>query len=153
MEWRVIEGFENYEVSDAGDVRRGDMMKKCTVQTLKNGYKRVSVRLYKDGGGTTFVVSRLIAKAFIPNPDNLPEVDHIDRNSQNNNVTNLRWATRHTQNMNKHHALGESGHRNIFKHRNKWRVQIKRHNQWAFYKGFDTLEEAIQARDNWLTAE
>jgi hypothetical protein len=153
MEWRVIEGFENYEVSDAGDVRRGDVVLKCTVQIRPCGYKQIRVGLRRDEKRKLFLVSRLVAKAFLPNPDNLPEVDHIDRNSQNNNVTNLRWATRHTQNMNKHHALGESGLRHIRKRINIWEVQIKRHKHWVFRKTFDTLEEAIQARDNYLAAE
>lgn len=154
MEWRVIEGFENYEVSNHGDVRRGDRILKCTVLTIpKCGYKQVRVGLRKEGKPTTCIISRLVAQAFLPNPEGLPTVDHIDRNSQNNNVSNLRWATYHTQIMNQHHALGKSGHRYIRKHGNRWRVQIKRHNQWVFHNSFDTLEEAIQARNNWLTAE
>lgn len=49
------------------------------------------VTLQKDSGGKiNLSVHRLVAKAFIPNPNDLPEVDHIDRNTQNNNINNLR---------------------------------------------------------------
>lgn len=59
------------------------------------------VGLSKDEGGVfNALVHRLVAEAFIPNPDNLPEVDHIDNNPQNNNVNNLQWVSRE-QNMNK----------------------------------------------------
>lgn len=153
MEWRVIEGFENYEVSDAGDVRRGDRILKGTIQLCKGGYKRIRVDLTKEGARKNCIVARLVAEAFLPNPDNHPEVDHIDQDSTNNHVSNLRWASRHTQCMNRDMPLGESGHRLIVKQGNKWRVQIQRHRQVVFRKSFDTLEEAIQARDNYLAAE
>ncbi len=150
MEWRPILGFENYEVSNHGNVRRGDRVMKCNVLTKPTGYKQVMFGLRKDGKRTTCVVSRLVAQAFIPNPDNLPTVDHIDRNSQNNNVSNLRWASRHTQCMNRDYPIGVSGHRNIYKHKNGWQVQINRHNQIVFHKHFQTLEAAIQARDQFI---
>ncbi len=56
------------------------------------------VNLHKDGVQKTYLVSRLVAKAFISNPDNLPEVDHIDENKDNNCVSNLRWCTRQFNN-------------------------------------------------------
>jgi hypothetical protein len=150
MEWRPIPGFENYEVSDSGDVRKGDLMRKDYVHTyLKSGYKRVRVCLYKHGKVSTHTVARLVAQAFLPNPDNLPTVDHIDRNSTNNNVTNLRWASRQTQVMNRD-PYGASGHKNIYKHGNGWQVQIRRHNQIVFRKSFPTIDEAKAARDNFL---
>lgn len=65
-----------------------------TYGTLQpDGYYRVHIRhkMYK--------VHRLVAETFIPNPDNKPLVDHIDRNPSNNDVSNLRWAT-HQENMN-----------------------------------------------------
>ena len=52
------------------------------------------VGLFKDGKTITYSVHRLVAETFIPNPDNLPEVDHRDNNPANNCVTNLRWCTR-----------------------------------------------------------
>jgi len=57
------------------------------------------VVLYKNGKGKQFYVHQLVAKAFIPNPDNKPQVDHIDNNKENNNVSNLKWVTQ-KENMN-----------------------------------------------------
>lgn len=51
------------------------------------------VVLFKDGKGKQFYVHRLVAEAFIPNPENKPQVDHIDNNTENNDVSNLRWVT------------------------------------------------------------
>jgi hypothetical protein len=152
-EWRPIPGFENYEISNHGHVRKGDMMRKCTVITQPCGYKCVRVGLCKDRKQTQYTVARLIAQAFIPNPDDHPTVDHIDRDSLNNHVTNLRWASRHTQCMNQDQPLGKSGLRHIYKHGNRWYVKIQRHNQWVFRKNFDTLDEAKEARDEFLGAE
>ena len=59
--------------------------------TSKKGY--LGITLYKNGTYKTKKVHRLVAEAFIPNPDNLPEVNHKDENNQNNVFTNLEWAT------------------------------------------------------------
>lgn len=56
-----------------------------------NGYKVVI--LYKDGKKKTYLVHRLVAIAFIPNPNNLPIINHKDENKTNNNVNNLEWCT------------------------------------------------------------
>jgi hypothetical protein len=153
MEWRPIPGFPGYEVSDTGSVRHGERILKGCVQTDPGGYTRIQINLYKDGNRTTFTVSRLIAQVFLPNPDNLPTVDHIDQDSTNNHVSNLRWASEHDQAMNKHHAIGVSGLSHIGKYKNKWRVKFKRHGQIVFCKYFPTKEEAEDERDEFLLTE
>ena len=152
MEWRSISGFEAYEVSNHGNVRHGDRPMTGTVQTRYDGYKQVMVALCKDGKKKTCIVSRLVAQAFIPNPEDLPTVDHIDRDSTNNHVSNLRWASRHTQVMNRDFPIGASGHRHIGKNGNSWQVLIQRHKQVVFIKCFQTIEAAIQARDSFLAS-
>lgn len=85
------EGF--YEVSNYGNVknRKGKILKKHLFCKQCPHY---DVRLYKDGDeGICIPIHRLVAMAFIPNPDNLPCVDHLDCNGLNNIVTNLRWCT------------------------------------------------------------
>ena len=64
------------------------------------------IGLSEKGEITKYLVHRLVAMTFIPNPDNLPEVDHIDHNPQNNQVSNLRWVTHQT---NIHHSYETMG--------------------------------------------
>ena len=59
----------------------------------------ISVVLYNNGGNHTFRINRLVAMVFIPNPENKPEIDHINTNKTDNRVENLRWVT-HEENMN-----------------------------------------------------
>ena len=102
MEWRDIAGFEGlYQVSDTGLVRsvdrittgkrnrkiKGTILKQCLSTT---GY--YICYLCKDGKAKTFKVHRLIAKAFIENPNNLPCINHKDLNPLNNEVSNLEWC-------------------------------------------------------------
>lgn len=92
--WKLIEGYDTYWVSDSGEVKNSDYYGKERLfsQQMFKGYKRVC--LTKDGKKKYHFVHRLVAQAFIPNPDNKPEIDHIDGNPENNSVTNLKWATR-----------------------------------------------------------
>jgi len=92
MNWKPVKGYEGlYEVSDAGDVfsvRTGRMMKSSMTS---HGYMRVVIQV--DGKQSMKHCHRLVAEAFIPNPDNLPQVNHIDGNRLNNHVSNLEWCT------------------------------------------------------------
>lgn len=86
-----IPGFPNYRVDELGNVYNKKGLK-LKPDVSKNGYLRV--RLYNDTKKPKrFLVHRLVASAFIPNPNNLPQVNHIDRDKTNNNVNNLEWCT------------------------------------------------------------
>lgn len=100
-EWRDIKGYEGlYQISNKGKIKsleRLSPQKHLIPEKILNtchaeaGY--VDVSLYKDGKRMHKKPHKLVAEAFIPNPDNLPEVDHIDANKDNNCVENLRWVT------------------------------------------------------------
>lgn len=80
----------NYSVSNYGRVRNDVNGKFLSLRDL-TGYKRVSI--YVNGVPTDLRVHRLVAAAFIPNPENKPQVNHIDGNKSNNYVGNLEWCT------------------------------------------------------------
>lgn len=92
-EWRDIPGYESfYQVSNLGNVRSIRFNKIRNMKSWdSNGYR--AVELYLNNNGYTVGVHRLVALAFIPNPENKPEVNHKDRNRSNNNVENLEWVT------------------------------------------------------------
>lgn len=86
----------NYQISSSGYIRNPEgKVRKC-VANKNTGY--IQVVLYIDLKPVTFYVHRLVAEAFIPNPDNLPEINHKDGNRSNNNFWNLEWCT-HSTNM------------------------------------------------------
>ena len=93
--WKIVESNPRYEVSDEGDVRntRTGNIKKCRINT--SGYHWVSLYEGKDKQKCE-LVHRLVAIAFLPNPLGLPEVDHIDKDINNNKLSNLRWVDKKT---------------------------------------------------------
>lgn len=94
--WKDIEEYEGiYQVSNLGNVRN-NKSKIIKSRVTKSGY--VIIDLNKEGKKKTKYIHRLVAEAFIPNPDNKPCVDHLDTNKQNNEVDNLRWVN-HSENM------------------------------------------------------
>lgn len=90
-EWRDVVGFDGlYQISNFGKVKRKN--KKHTLKpTKKDGYDTVT--LCVNGKRRYLSVHRLVAQAFIPNPENKPCIDHKDGNRDNNNADNLRWCT------------------------------------------------------------
>lgn len=87
--WKKIPDYENYEVSDLGEVRKGCNIIKSFIGN--NGYK--TVHLCKHGKQKTVMVHRLVANVFLDNPNKLPCVNHKDENKLNNSVSNLEWCT------------------------------------------------------------
>ena len=149
MEPKIIEDFPNYMIYPDGRVW-SIKSKKFLYQSNSRGYKHCM--LYRDKVRKACKVYRLVAKAFIPNPENKESVDHIDRNTLNNNVTNLRWATRSEQKCNtpcrKDSKTGYK-HINYYKQSNKYRFILYKGKKQIYKKNFKTLEEAIEYRNEY----
>lgn len=91
--WKDIKGFEgSYQVSNLGRVKSLYRIGERVLSGRKTKYGYLDVMLYKDGKGKNYKVHRLVAEAFISNPDHLPQVNHINEDKQSNVVTNLEWC-------------------------------------------------------------
>lgn len=89
--WRDMEDASNYEVSNLGNIRHKIRKQNRRLQVNKNGYKCVTVR--ENGKHKSIYVHIAVAKAFIPNPDGLPQINHLDEDKTNNYVKNLEWCS------------------------------------------------------------
>lgn len=85
-----IESYPNYSVNHLGEVFNNKTGRKLK-PSVKKGY--CLVYLYNEKGRKSFLIHRLVAQAFIPNPNDLPEINHKDENPMNNCVDNLEWCT------------------------------------------------------------
>lgn len=88
--WKPVEGWNNYEVSNFGQVRNcrtGRVLKPCD-----NGNGYLQVNLYENGLRKCYQIHRLVAIAFIPNPAGLPQVNHISEVPTDNRACNLEWC-------------------------------------------------------------
>ena len=94
-EWKDILDYEGlYKISNWGRVWSCRQNKILTLHRCQSDY--VFIGLHKDGKVKTFRIHRLVAQHFIPNPDNLPEVNHIDEDKDNNRIDNLEWCDHKT---------------------------------------------------------
>jgi hypothetical protein len=117
--WKPVVNYEGiYSVSNLGRVRREISFKRASVRLLKpvscpQGY--LSVKLNWQAKGKTFRIHRLVAIAYVPNPLNKPEVNHIDGVKTNNRDSNLEWATPKENMQHAHyvlHAINRRGKEN-----------------------------------------
>ena len=147
--FKPIEGYEGYSVSNTGKVLNNKTEKFLEGSVDTKGYIRIC--LYKDKKGTLVLKHRLIAEAFIPNPENKPCVDHHDNNPSNNVITNLRWATRQENCRNQQYCRGSSGVKGVtwHKHAKKWNAQIGVGGINIYLGTFDKIEDAILARQTY----
>ena len=94
---KLIDGQEYYYVNEMGQVfsKFSGELKELKQRTHRKGYKEIEMK------GKSYKVHRLVAQAFIPNPNNLPQINHKDENKTNNNVSNLEWCD---NNYNNHYG-------------------------------------------------
>lgn len=130
-EWKTIEGYENkYLISNKGRVKslydKNGNYRKYIIQPRKKAIY-LYVNLYKNGKCKTKKIHRLVAETFIPNPNNLHCVNHIDGNKHNNNVNNLEWCT-YSENTNKAIEIGLFNKEVLFKN-GKDNIMYNKHNK------------------------
>ena len=93
--WKDIENYEGlYQISNKGHVKSLYKGSERILKLWDNGRGYLRVQLTKENTSKHIRVHRLVARAFIPNPYNLPEINHIDENKKNNSVENLEWCDR-----------------------------------------------------------
>lgn len=113
--WKDIKGYENlYQVSNTGKVKRLSHKRYDRNQILKERIVKITypknnwypyLSLCKNGKAINKNIHRLVAEAFIPNPNNFPIINHIDGNKQNNSISNLEWCT-YSHNNREAHKIG-----------------------------------------------
>jgi hypothetical protein len=136
--WNTIDGYENYQVSSFGKVRNkntGRILK----QAMMGGYYCVGLSNKKT---KTFSVHQLVSKAFIPNPENKPQVNHKDKNSLNNNLTNLEWVTNQENSKHRSNNVIQTTNQNL----EIYKIDI---NKNEILEKYNSIEEAAK----WILSE
>lgn len=104
-EFEDLKGYENcYKINRKGDIMSCRYSKIMTPQLTEDGYFWVKL-VCKDKQRHKCSIHRLLALQYIPNPENKPEIDHINRNRKDNDLSNLRWVDKIEQNNNKSNCL------------------------------------------------
>ncbi len=145
--WKIIEGFENYSVSDHGNVKNNKTGIIKNVKPNIKGYIHVGMTINKIQYQKMMHV--LVALAFIENPENKLFVDHIDNCKSNNHLTNLRWATCSENGQNKNMMSNNTSSVKgvIFdKHAKKYRAQITLDGIQIHLGLFTNIEDARAVR-------
>lgn len=148
-QWREIPGFPKYEASTQGRIRNAKTGKILRPGDSGRGYEHVC--LSKDGKSHSIAVHRLVAAAWIPNPQNLPEINHLDYNRRNNAAANLEWTThranvlysRERMKVPKKEVHNSTGERWIYRNMGRFMVLRLGKN----YGRYDTIEQAKHRRD------
>ena len=140
-----IEDYPDYLIYEDGRIWSKYGKGKFLKQNPNDGY--LYVKLCKDGKPKTMSVHRLLGNAYIPNPENKREIDHIDNNRQNNNISNLRWVTRSENQRNKP-ASGAVPFKGVHKHGNRFQAAIMINGKRKHIGTYGTPEEANEARIN-----
>jgi hypothetical protein len=140
--WKPVDKFENYEIGSYGNIRN-IVTNKSLKPSNKCGYYHIC--LINNNVKKQFKMHRLVALAFIPNPENKSDVNHKDKNKLNNNISNLEWNTRKENNIHrcKNITIKTNKNKSLFRIDSKSQQKLER---------YDSIEEAgIWALNNNLT--
>ncbi len=156
-----IKNYETYEINKNGEIKDCRTGKLMSCSKNANGYKRCM--LVNPNGIKGFLVHRLVAIQFIEPVEGKSEVDHIDRNKENNCVDNLKWADDYEQSQNracfknsttKHKYIRYEN--NPKYHNSRYRIQITQNRKKIYDKSLRTtkynLEDAVKIRNEFLVA-
>lgn len=165
--WKDIPDYPNYEVSSLGKVRNKKTGKVLAQNTDGKGHY-LHVALWKNNVGVTKNVHPLVAKAFVPNPEGKPEVNHKDGNKRNNAADNLEWVTmkenrQHASKMGLYESMkhrpqrdkqanASSRYRYVFwdKARWKWTARLKVDRKTINLGRYDSEIEAAKIADKYI---
>jgi hypothetical protein len=145
-EWKHIAMFERYEVSNTGNIRRGNKLLAAGLDT--DGYRQVN--LYSGGKRYIKRVYRLVMEAFNPNVESKPQIDHINRIRTDDRLENLRWATASENVRNSKHFTEEMLGISFSKKNSTYMVRLRIGDTERYYGSRKTLEEAKKLRDDVL---
>ena len=152
-EFVSIPDYQDYFINRQGFVlskrRKKDRILK---PRINKGYYYVSFSI--NNKTKNFMIHRLLAKMFIPNPNNYLCVDHINRNRQDNRLENLRWCTKTENNQNMSiRKTNKSGYKHIswYTTQQRWVVKIGRNKKLLCAHTFIKLEDAVEFRNKFLT--
>jgi hypothetical protein len=147
--WRSIENYDHYVVSTFGRVKNVKTGKILKGSVNSHGY--LNCNLYEDAIMKTHKIHRLVANAFINNPNDKECVDHKNNDKTNNNISNLRFATysenQHNRKLSSNNTSGAKGV-TLNKKVKKWHAQIKIDGISIHIGLFENLEDAKIARIN-----
>jgi hypothetical protein len=135
--WRAVPGYPTYSVSNLGNVigPYGSVLQTAT----RKGY--YSITCSQNGTTKNMDIHRMVAMAFLPNPENLPTVDHKDRNRLNNDVQNLRWASRSAQAYNRG-SRSKLYPKGVGKSGDRFKASVRLDGEQFHLGVFDTVEDA-----------
>ena len=138
-----IQGYENYLIYPDGRVSSSRFKGRFLKTDIRTGYYYVN--LYKDKKAKKHTIHRLVAQHYIPNPENKPQVDHINRDRLDNRIENLRWVTAKENSDNTGMLnTNTSCHKNICydNYYHKW-IFYRIINGKSYRKSFKTKTEAL----------
>jgi hypothetical protein len=148
--WRDIPGFEGiYMVSDYGQILSVRRKRLLSPNIGRNKYQRVALQINRER--VEVFVHRIVAMAFIPNPDNMPVVNHLNGNRFMNRVTNLEWVNFRENETHRHIGLGSSHYPGVTAKFGKWQARICVNKKSIYLGLFDKEIDAAKAYRDALT--